>query len=208
MARNARRRHDRGTLDRASICLTREGAANESVRKIIDDIDSCCGLCRSSRKRGRVWTATQSSTGRHIIGCSPSRSSAPDLADALYDVESDPDCDPFANDVGKTLRALNERGMKIAVISDIHFDLRPVLEGLSTGVLRPPGGRIVERPDRRGEPIAQEQPAASHTPRRQIAATCELVDGRARDPEQLGDVTRGEDVGPSELASRWRGHLP
>lgn len=52
----------------------------------------------------------------------------PDLADALYDVESDPDCDPFANEVGKTLRALNERGMKIAVISDIHFDLRPVFD--------------------------------------------------------------------------------
>jgi hypothetical protein len=33
-----------------------------------------------------------------------------DLADALYELESDPGCNPFANDVGKTLRALNDRG--------------------------------------------------------------------------------------------------
>ena len=52
----------------------------------------------------------------------------PDLADALYEVESDPDCNPFGNDVAQTLRALNDRGLKIAVVSDIHFDLRPTFD--------------------------------------------------------------------------------
>ncbi len=50
----------------------------------------------------------------------------PALAAALYDAESDPAHNPFAHDVAPTLEALKQRGMKVGVISDIHFDLRPV----------------------------------------------------------------------------------
>ena len=49
-----------------------------------------------------------------------------DLADALYAVESDPAHNPFADDAAETLRAVAARGCRIAVLSDIHFDLRPV----------------------------------------------------------------------------------
>ncbi|GAA4433679.1 HAD family hydrolase [Actinokineospora soli] len=56
-----------------------------------------------------------------------------ELADALYEVESDPAHNPFAVDAADTLRAVAARGCRIAVMSDIHFDLRPVFahEGLA-----------------------------------------------------------------------------
>lgn len=47
------------------------------------------------------------------------------LSDALYALESDPRFNIFAVDVAATLRALRTRGVAVAVISDIHFDLRP-----------------------------------------------------------------------------------
>jgi hypothetical protein len=50
---------------------------------------------------------------------------------------------------------------------------------VSSVVSGPPGRRIVERCDRRGEPVAQEEPAPSDPPRGQIAAVCELVHGGA-----------------------------
>lgn len=49
----------------------------------------------------------------------------PDLAEALYALESDPRNNPFALDVPDTLEALHQAGLHIAVLSDIHFDLRP-----------------------------------------------------------------------------------
>jgi len=56
-----------------------------------------------------------------------------DLADALYAVESDPRCNPFAADTAATLTALKSRGVKVGVLSDIHFDIRPAFtaHGLS-----------------------------------------------------------------------------
>lgn len=48
-----------------------------------------------------------------------------ELADALYAVESDPAYNPFAIDAAPVLRAVARHGVRIAVLSDIHFDLRP-----------------------------------------------------------------------------------
>lgn len=48
-----------------------------------------------------------------------------DLSDALYAVESDPTHNHFADDVAETLRAVRDRGCQVAILSDIHFDLRP-----------------------------------------------------------------------------------
>lgn len=49
-----------------------------------------------------------------------------DLSDALYAVESDPRHNHFADDVAETLRWVAARGCRVAILSDIHFDLRPV----------------------------------------------------------------------------------
>ncbi|MEU8392437.1 HAD family hydrolase [Micromonospora sp. NPDC048843] len=48
-----------------------------------------------------------------------------DLADALYAVESDAAYNEFAVDVAPVLRAISTHGLRIAVVSDIHFDVRP-----------------------------------------------------------------------------------
>ncbi|APU15033.1 MULTISPECIES: HAD family hydrolase [Actinoalloteichus] len=50
----------------------------------------------------------------------------PELARSLYAVESDTRHNPFASDVSEVLRSLHTAGVRIAVVSDIHFDLRPV----------------------------------------------------------------------------------
>ena len=56
-----------------------------------------------------------------------------ELAHSLYEVESDPAYNRFAQDTHATLRELHQRGIGIAVASDIHFDIRPAFEtaGLS-----------------------------------------------------------------------------
>jgi HAD superfamily hydrolase (TIGR01549 family) len=50
----------------------------------------------------------------------------PELAHALYEVESDGSLNPFADDAASVLSTLKARGVRTAIISDIHFDLRPV----------------------------------------------------------------------------------
>jgi HAD superfamily hydrolase (TIGR01549 family) len=43
----------------------------------------------------------------------------------LYAEESDPANNAFAADAQRTLHALRSGGIRIAIVSDIHFDLRP-----------------------------------------------------------------------------------
>lgn len=47
------------------------------------------------------------------------------LADELYEALADPATARFAADAAPTLAALKSAGLKVAVISDIHFDIRP-----------------------------------------------------------------------------------
>jgi FMN phosphatase YigB (HAD superfamily) len=56
-----------------------------------------------------------------------------ELSEALYAVESDLSHDRFALDVAPTLTALRRDGIKVAVLSDIHVDVRPAFaaEGLA-----------------------------------------------------------------------------
>jgi len=49
-----------------------------------------------------------------------------ELAASLYEVESDVDRNPFADDVAPVLRQLHDQDVRVAVVSDIHVDLRPV----------------------------------------------------------------------------------
>jgi hypothetical protein len=79
---------------------------------------------------------------------------------------------------------------------------------ISSVVAGLPGGRIIERRNRRGEPITEEQPAPPDPPRWQIAATCELIDGGARDAEQVGHLPGRHDICACQRARGWRSHLP
>lgn len=110
-------------------------------------------LGRDSRPESvaRTWTAIAEATG------DPDRLDAPgvdcdavahrdayhgvfadagldgDLADALYAVESDPTFNPFAVDAVPVLKAIAGQGLRIAVLSDIHFDLRPAFATAGLG---------------------------------------------------------------------------
>lgn len=48
-----------------------------------------------------------------------------DLAEALYALESDAALNPFAEDVAATLGCIKGVGLQVAILSDIHFDIRP-----------------------------------------------------------------------------------
>ena len=56
-----------------------------------------------------------------------------DLANALYAVESDARHNPFAADAVSTVRELHRRGVHVAVLSDIHFDVRPAFAAAGFG---------------------------------------------------------------------------
>lgn len=56
-----------------------------------------------------------------------------DLAQALYAAECDLSLNPFATDVGEVLRILTTAGVRVAIVSDIHVDLRPVFAERSAG---------------------------------------------------------------------------
>lgn len=48
-----------------------------------------------------------------------------ELALSLYEQDFSPECHPFYRDVPEVLSDLHTQGVGIAVVSDIHFDLRP-----------------------------------------------------------------------------------
>jgi HAD superfamily hydrolase (TIGR01509 family) len=50
-----------------------------------------------------------------------------ELAEALYGLDGDPANHPLYPDAGAVLREIHARGMGLALISDFHLDLRPVL---------------------------------------------------------------------------------
>jgi HAD superfamily hydrolase (TIGR01549 family) len=50
------------------------------------------------------------------------------LAEALYALDLEPVAHPFFEDVPETLQQLKTLGIKVAIVSDIHFDLRPEFE--------------------------------------------------------------------------------
>lgn len=57
------------------------------------------------------------------------------LAESLYALECDPVRNPFASDVAGTLTALHERRIAVAVVSDVHVDLRPSFDTAGLGGL-------------------------------------------------------------------------
>lgn len=58
-----------------------------------------------------------------------------ELAEALYRLDFDPACHPLYPDVPEVLAAIRALGMRIALVSDIHFDLRADLAAHGVGHL-------------------------------------------------------------------------
>jgi HAD superfamily hydrolase (TIGR01509 family) len=59
-----------------------------------------------------------------------------ELAEALYRVEWEPESRPWYPDVLEALQVIHGRGARIALVSDIHFDIRPdcIAQGIDTFV--------------------------------------------------------------------------
>jgi HAD superfamily hydrolase (TIGR01549 family) len=54
----------------------------------------------------------------------------PELAEGLYGLDREAIAHPMFEDVPETLERINELGIGIAIVSDIHFDLRPEFANL------------------------------------------------------------------------------
>ncbi|WP_040338196.1 HAD family hydrolase [Candidatus Blastococcus massiliensis] len=100
-----------------------------------------------------------------------------ELAECLYALESDPLRNPFALDVAETLRALRERGTKIAVVSDIHVDLRPAFDAAGMGGLVDVFTLSFEQGFQKPDP-------------RMFRRTLEALDVEAREALMVGDRSR------------------
>jgi HAD superfamily hydrolase (TIGR01509 family) len=72
-----------------------------------------------------------------------------ELVASLYEVESDPACNKFAEDAAGTVASLREAGLGVAVVSDIHVDLRPAFAaaGIEVDVFTLSFEQGVQKPD-------------------------------------------------------------
>jgi HAD superfamily hydrolase (TIGR01509 family) len=130
----------------------------------------------------------------------------PELAEALYLLDFDQACHPLYPDTIDVLIALDARGVKVAVVSDIHFDLRiefaarGLSELIDAYVLSYEHG--VQKPDRRMFELALEALDATATDALMVGdrvshdggaaalgiATLILPMPRSLDPAHLGAV--------------------
>lgn len=84
-----------------------------------------------------------------------------ELAAALYELDFDAASHPFYPDAPGVLQALHERGIRVALVSDIHLDLRPEFDAAGVGdcidsfVLSFEHG--IQKPDRRMFELALDE---------------------------------------------------
>ncbi len=95
--------------DVAALCSALQGAAEHS------DVANGEATCDCSFEEHREWS----------LGWFRLAGLDDELADALYALDLEAASHPFYPDVPGVLRALHERGCRVAVVSNIHFDLRP-----------------------------------------------------------------------------------
>ncbi|WP_429429064.1 HAD family hydrolase [Nocardia sp. GAS34] len=140
--------------------LTAEGWAREALRRAgrDHDHDAATRLVRTIRHAAGEPNRLQSPHGN--ISADQHRQTYysvfadakldTDVADALWDVDSDPGYNMLAVDAAATLHTLAEKGCKIGILSNIHFDIRPtfdaeLLDLIDTFVLS--GEQGVQKPD-------------------------------------------------------------
>lgn len=90
--------------------LARAGTAEELAK----------GRDLSTARHREVWTALYATAGCDAL--------APGLSDRLYDLTVDAGSWEAFEDTVPTLRAVRERGLRIGIVSDTGFDLRPALD--------------------------------------------------------------------------------
>jgi len=102
--------------------------SGEQVRSVVDQLHSV-------DHREIASSAIDTDSARHRAAYAAWFEAADidsELAAELYAVESDATLNPFASDVGPLLRTLHAAGVRVGVVSDIHFDLRPLFAASQT----------------------------------------------------------------------------
>jgi HAD superfamily hydrolase (TIGR01509 family) len=133
----ARVGRDTGADEVAALCSALRGAAEQL------DVRNGEATCDCSYEGHREWSLAWF----RLAGLDD------DLALGLYALDLESASHPFYPDVPFVLRALRERGCKVAVVSNIHFDVRPEFaaagldEHVDTFVLSFEHG--MQKPDRR-----------------------------------------------------------
>jgi FMN phosphatase YigB (HAD superfamily) len=123
---------DRQWAEEALVAIDRDPASG-----VVDSIVSAIGEANGEEDR-LDGPGVDSDAALHrttYMGVFADAGLDPELAESLYAVESDPRHNPFALDARHTLEALCARGLRVAVVSDIHFDLRPVFDAAGLGNL-------------------------------------------------------------------------
>ncbi|MFF3221642.1 HAD family hydrolase [Nocardia suismassiliense] len=127
----------------------RRESHDAAVSQLLLDIKMAAGQPnRLQSPRGNISYAAHRDTYYQVFTDAKLSS---EVADALFHVDSDPSFNKFAVDAAATLIALKQSGYKICVLSNIHFDIRPVfkdanlLDLIDTFVLSNEEG--VQKPD-------------------------------------------------------------
>ena len=107
-----------------ALALAAVGLSADAVRPVVDAIEAANG--EGDRLDAPGVDSDASLHRATFMEVFSDAGLQPDLAEALYALDADPRHNPFAGDVAVTFRALRQAGLRIAVLSDIHFDLRPV----------------------------------------------------------------------------------
>lgn len=125
--------HDPPLRDRVAIAGARVGLTDEP------EIDRLCAALAGCEEDADIAAAqlnadTSSAKYRAAEALHFQRAGLDvELAESLLQVDEYPESRPLYPDALPTLRGLKELGLRIAVLSDIHFDIRPLLKEQGAG---------------------------------------------------------------------------
>lgn len=125
--------HPRDRIRRALAALGREHGAS-----LVDDICENLDEARLAPDVAARLRAEDTSAPRHRaanLAWFDRAGLDPELAGALYDFDDEIDNRPLYADAIETLSGLRRLGVKVAVVSDIHLDLRKLLTAQGVGDL-------------------------------------------------------------------------
>ena len=126
--------HDPSPRDRLEGALQLVGPdiTRDAVEAILDRLDEAARLPEVRDALRDEDTSVERHRAGNMLWFERARIDA-DLAEALYAFDDDADHRPLYPDVPETLAALKQQRVKIAVVSDIHLDIRLLLERQGVG---------------------------------------------------------------------------
>ncbi|WP_281181926.1 HAD family hydrolase [Nocardia vaccinii] len=134
---------------REALRLARREHDDHAVRALLDEIRKAAGQPNRLQSPHGNTSAERHRETYYTVFADAGLDD--ELADALFAVDSDPAYNIFAVDAAHTVASLLEKNCKIGVLSNIHFDIRPMfeearlLDSIDTFVLS--GEQGIQKPD-------------------------------------------------------------